>query len=348
MINQEKYYNAIGATELSDEEAVTKALDKAGLFSKLSSFPLASLQFELTSHCNAACKHCYNNSGIHNNVPDAMTAEHWISFARYLVEHGGVFECLLSGGEPLLLGEKLFELMDILHEDGSCFLLQTNGFLLTEDIAKRLKKYRYHWIQISIHGADAEYHDSFCQCRGGWEKAVNGAMMISGNGIPLKIAHCVTPYNLNDIDRMCELAYSLGASAITVGEVCLSGRVAQNQDLLLSDEEREILHRKVKENFSKYQGHMKIKTSNSVRLGLERQRKKPYSTALIRPNGDIRIDGMAPFVIGNILAEDFAEIWEKKINLCWSNPRVTEFISNFGTNDRNYSYINFAEDDIYI
>ncbi len=348
MKDQEKYYDAIGTIDLTDEDAVKNALEKAGLYSKLSSFPLASLQFELTSHCNAACKHCYNNSGIYNNVPDAMTPQKWISFAHYLVEKGGVFECLLSGGEPLLLGESLFELMDILHDDGTCFLLQTNGYLLTRQVAEKLKKYRYHWVQISIDGTTAEYHDFFRQKHGSWEKAVKGAIAVSENRIPLKIAHCVTPYNLNDIDDMCSFAYSLGALAITVGEVCLSGRVAQNQDLLLSGEQRAMLYQKVKENATKYEGRMKIKTSNSVRSGLERQREKPYTAALIRPNGDIRIDGMAPFIIGNILIDDFAEVWAKKINLCWNDPKVTDFIREFDTNDRNYSTINFVADDTYI
>lgn len=57
---------------------------------------------------------------------------------------------------------------------------------------------------------------------------------------------------------------------------------------------------------------------------------------------------MAPFVIGNILHEDFVEIWEKKIATCWEHPKVKEFISNFDEDDRNYSVINFVDQDIYI
>lgn len=342
-----EYYKVIKNLDAIDEAIAKRALEKAGLYSKKEIFPLASLQFELTSHCNAACKHCYNNSGASNSVPDAMTPEKWISFAKYLVAHGGVFECLLSGGEPLLLGEKLFELMDILHEDGTLFLLQTNGALLTENIAKRLKKYHYHWVQISIDGIDDTYHDTFRQKKGLWSKAVAAARAVSAYMIPLKIAHCVTPYNLHDIDKMCAFAYSLGASAITIGELCLSGRASQNQDLLLSKDQRIVLCQRVRENALLYQGRMIVKSSNSVLSGLQRQRGSPASAALIRPNGDIRIDGMAPFVIGNVLKDDFADIWEKKIYTCWKNPQVTEFISSF-EDDRNYSMINFVNDDIHI
>ena len=343
----QKYYKAIETLNAIDEAAAKRALEKTGLYSKKDVFPLASLQFELTSHCNAACKHCYNNSGADNSLPDAMTPEKWIAFAKYLVNHGGVFECLLSGGEPLLLGEKLFELMDILHNGGTLFLLQTNGALLTENIVKKLKKYRYHWVQISIDGTNEAYHDSFRQKKGLWSKAVAAALAVSSNQIPLKIAHCVTPCNLNDIDDMCSFACSLGASAITVGELCLSGRASQNQDLLLSDAQRDFLYQRVKENALRYQGRMIVKSSNRVLTGLQRQRESPASAALIRPNGDIRIDGMAPFVIGNVLRDDFAEVWKKKIDTCWNDPKVTEFISNFD-NDRSTSLINFVDHDIYI
>ncbi|MCI9345724.1 MAG: radical SAM protein [Lachnospiraceae bacterium] len=348
MENRAKKYNAIKREKLQNELAVNKALQEAGMYLESHVFPVPSLQFELTTHCNAACKHCYNNSGLCNNVPDRMTSEKWIDFAEYLVNHGGVFECLLSGGEPLLLGENLFKIMDILHEDGSCFMLLTNAYLMTAEKAKRFSKYRYHWLQISIDGVGAEYHDAFRQKNGSWERAVKGASLVAENGIPLKIAHCVTPYNLQDIDDMCDLAYSLGASCITVGELCLSGRVAQNTDLLLSNDQREILYRKVKENFYRYQGRMRIKSSNSVRSGLERHFKRPNSGAIIRPNGDIRLDGMAPFVIGNILKEDFAEVWAKKLNKCWQDAKVEEFISSFNEDDRNYQFINYVEDDIKI
>lgn len=348
MKNQEKYHDAIAEIDPSNETAIKNALEKAGLYSNLQIFPLATLHLELTEHCNAACKHCYNNSGTQNGISDAMTPENWISFVKYLVKLGGVFECIISGGEPLLLGEALYDIMDVLHNDGTLFLLQTNGYLLTKDVVARLKKYHYHYLQVSIDGVNAEYHDSFRQKRGSWEKAIDAASMVAQNEIPLKIAHCVTPYNLQDIDEMCALAYSLGASAITIGEVCLSGRVAQNRDLLLSAKQREVLTGKVKENHYRYRGRMQIKTSNSVRFGLERQRKRPYSRAFIRPNGDIRIDGMAPFVIGNILAEDFMKAWAEKIDAGWKDQRVTEFISNFAGDDRNYSLINFTDGDIYL
>lgn len=342
-----KFYDAIGNVDLTDEKAVWTALNKSGLHSKSQIFPLMSLHFELTSHCNMLCKHCYNKSGG-KNKSDAMTVEKWIDFAKYLVERGGVFECLLSGGEPFLFGDKVFDIMDVLHDDGTLFLFMTNGYFLTADRAKRLSKYHYHWLQISIDGADADYHDSFRSCKGSWEKAVKAAKIVAEFGIPLKITHCVTPDNLHEIDKMCTLAYSLGATSILVGEICFSGRAAENKNLFLNAEQKNILRQKVNENFERYKGRMKVKTSNPVRYGLERQLKSPRSSAVIRPNGDIRLDGMTPFVAGNILRDDFEEIFSHKIEKCWQNPAVLKFISEFDDDDKNFSTINYLANDVYL
>ena len=93
---------------------------------------------------------------------------------------------------------------------------------------------------------------------------------------------------------------------------------------------------------------MQIRMTNSVRVGLINHSKRPSSGAVIRPNGDIKIDGMAPFVIGNILKDDFETIWKKKINICWQDSRVIEFINNFDDNDRNFNYINYFDENIKI
>lgn len=347
MDNRRRYLNIIRKMNLQDENLISTALKQKGFYSENKTYPLSSLHFELTSRCNAFCKHCYNNSGI-DNVVDMMTPEKWIIFSKYIVDKGGVFECLLSGGEPLLLGERLFDIMDVLHEDGTIFLVMTNGQLLTEEIARKLKKYQYHWMQVSIDGATKEYHDWFRQSQGCWEKAIRGAEIIANNKMPLKIAHCVTPYNLNEIDDMCKLAYSLGATSIMIGGISLSGRTGINQDLLLSEFEKKVMEDKIENNKLKFNGKLQVKSANCVKQGLIKHSKRPRSGAIIRPNGDIRIDGMAPFIIGNILRDDFTDIWERKIDICWKDFRVQDFINGFDKNDRNKKYINYIEKDILL
>ena len=168
------------------------------------------------------------------------------------------------------------------------------------------------------------------------------------SGIPLKIAHCVTPYNIDKIDDMCELAYSLGASEIIAGRISYSGRAAKNTNYILSYEEEKYLESKIKENAEKFSGKMIIKNANKVKDGLERHKRNPRSCAVIRPNGDVRIDGMAPFVVGNILVDDFYTIWKDKIEDAWNNEKVIKFISEFDRADINCESINYVMNDIIL
>lgn len=342
-----KIYRARDMKQMKEEKERIHALQSAKLYPTSFAFPL-TLQFELTSHCNVYCKHCYNNSGTCNNENDTMTPERWIDFSKYLVKHGGIFECILSGGEPLLLGKQLFEIMNILHDDGTCFLLITNGYLLNKEYVSTLSRYRYHWLQVSIDGSDEKYHDAFRQRVGSWQRAVEGAFMVSAAGIPLTIAHTVTPQNINKIDDMCNLAYALGASCIMLGEVNLSGRSAANQELLLNAQQKELLLQKYEENYHRYQGKMFVQRSATVKNSVLRYLNTPNSGLIVRPNGDLRLDCMVPFVIGNILENDFEAIWKEKHDKCWSHPKVQEYIAQFDSDDASKMLTNYVDKDIYI
>lgn len=334
-MEKKQSYIKLDASRIAAQKRNIIKLQSAQLYPKQFDFPLL-LQFELTQKCNVFCKHCYNNSGVNNECQDLMTPERWIQFCRYIVEKGGIFECILSGGEPLLLGNELFNIMDILHDDGTYFLLITNGFLLNQNIVNRLKKYHYKWIQISIDGATAEYHDSFRQRKGSWERAISGAFMVSSAGLPLTIAHSVSPQNLKDIDAMCDLAYTIGAGNLILGKISLSGRTFENQDLILSADESDYLLEKIEYNTNRYKGRMQIQRSLDENLQYEQSFGVPCGGLIIRPNGDIRLDCMTPFILGNILHDDFSEIWKEKGCTCWDREEVAKYYEQKRLNIRNY------------
>ena len=222
MKNYVKKYRTLDERNLQTVRANIKLLQNAGAYPQKYNYPI-TLQFELTAQCNLACKHCYNRSGDRDRET-LMTPEKWCELSRQIVADGGIFQCIISGGEPLLLGDKLFDIMDILHDDGTSFVVISNALLLTKEKVKRFEKYRFFWFQISIDGSPAEIHDKFRGVNGSFEKAVNGALEISNAGIPLVIAHTVTPANISKMEDMVKLSYKLGANSIILGEVLPSWR----------------------------------------------------------------------------------------------------------------------------
>jgi len=329
-------YKKYDETEIESTKRVISNLQDNGLYPHKFNMPLL-LQLELTSKCNLHCKHCYNDSNNQKSQQDEMSVEKWISFCKYIVNNGGVFECVISGGEPLLLGDDLYKIMDILHDDGTTFLLITNGYLLNEKTVKRLAKYRYKWIQVSIDGVNAEYHDSFRERKGSWERAVKGAFLVTKAGLPLTIAHSVSALNICDVDKMCELAYQLGAGSIILGEIIPSGRAFFNERYLLDDEQREQLYEMVEKNSEKYKGRMIVQRSANTKFQLQKYQSSPTSGVVIRPNGSIRLDCMMPFTIGNVLTDDFCNVWKSKAINCWHTEKAISYIENLEQNRlKNY------------
>ena len=317
-----------------------------GCYPKKFNFPL-SMQFEVISKCNLKCRHCYNRSGG-ARPEDAMTGDKWIEFAKKLVEKGGILEATISGGEPLLLGDKLFEIMDILDADNTIFNFISNGYFFDKKILDRLKKYRFYWIQISMDSYSSKLHDEFRGVQGSWEKAARAAYMVALSGIPLRIASTVTPKDINHLEKFVHMAINLGASYLVIGAVMPSGRAFDNTEIFLSREDMNNFYEKMKTLQEHYKDNLSILVSSSPRTQLNYSSTEKLNGAIVRPNGDIRLDCTCPFVIGNVLRDDIEEIWAKYYD-CWQNPLVKKFIESCDPISGKNSFAeNYNGEDIYI
>lgn len=321
-------------------------LQKIGAYPERFLYPI-TLQFELTGACNLLCKHCYNRSGDADRET-LMTPEKWVELSKQIVKDGGIFQCILSGGEPLLLGDRLFDIMDILHDDGTSFVVITNALLLTKEKVSRFTKYRYFWFQISIDGATAEVHDEFRGVKGSFDKAIHGALEVSDAGIPLVIAHSVTPQNLNQVEDMVNLAYQLGANSIILGEILPSGRAYGNENIILTEEQRNTLYGKISELSKKYQGRITIQRSADLKTQMQRYSVDINGGGIIRPNGDFRLDCMAPFTIGNVLEKSIKDMWLEKGIDVWRTEAVQNFIDSIDEGRQTSNIKNHVENDLKI
>ena len=339
-----KKYRTLDERNLQVTKKNLLALQEAGAYPKKFDYPI-TLQFELTGQCNLKCKHCYNRSGDADRET-LMTPEKWCELSRQIVADGGIFQCIISGGEPLLLGDKLFDIMDILHDDGTSFVVISNGLLLTKKFAQKFNKYRYFWFQISIDGSTAELHDEFRGVNGSFERAVNGALEISDLGIPLVIAHTVTPKNLAYVEVMVNLSYNLGANSIILGEVTPSGRAYEHAEILLSDEQKNILYGQIETLGQKYSGKIMIQRSAELKIQMERYMNEVNAGGIIRPNGDFRLDCMAPFTIGNVLEKSVKEIWLEKGIDAWQSEDVKKFVASIDEDAQTAAIMNHVDIDV--
>lgn len=306
------------------------------------------LQFELTSKCNLTCKHCYNSSGL-DHYKDSMTPEDWNNLAHQIVTDGGIFQAIISGGEPLLLGSHLFDFMDILHADGTAFILITNGMLVRHSTVQKLKKYKYFWVQVSIDDLHANKHDEFRGVTGSWQKAVDAAFLFSGAGLPLRIAHSITPDNIDDLEMMIDFSYQLGASSIVCGAIMPSGRAVGSTNLVPTNQSYlNEIYDIVEKMQMKYAGRMLVLNSAEHLTDIYKKQAMPNSAAVIRPNGDIRMDCTMPFCIGNVKEVSIKDIWKQNGLSCWNSKQVKDYISKLDKYGNHPNHRNHLDPDFKI
>src|SRR6266480_7026022 len=104
-----------------------------------------SVQLDLTYRCNERCIHCYLD---HHDHGEMTTAE--IKDLLDQMAEAGVFYLTISGGE-ILMRRDFFEILEHARLRTFCIKLKTNGVLIREKEAQRLRELRVESVQISIY-----------------------------------------------------------------------------------------------------------------------------------------------------------------------------------------------------
>lgn len=102
----------------------------------------ARVQWEVTSECNHDCIHCYNYWRKDKEQASAFnknfSADYYLSLAQKIIEQKPVI-VTITGGEPLLVFEKIKPAVELLLSAGIKVTFNTNATLLTPDIIKFLE-----------------------------------------------------------------------------------------------------------------------------------------------------------------------------------------------------------------
>jgi MoaA/NifB/PqqE/SkfB family radical SAM enzyme len=125
-----------------------------------------------TRKCNLHCVHCYS-SASDKDPTEVLSTRQAKSFICDLADFG-VPVILFSGGEPLLRND-IFELASFAYEQGIRTALSTNGTLISEDMAKKIKNSSFAEVGISLDGI-GDKNDRF--------RGKNGAYKASETALP--------------------------------------------------------------------------------------------------------------------------------------------------------------------
>jgi radical SAM protein with 4Fe4S-binding SPASM domain len=137
---------------------------------------------------------------------------------------------ILTGGEPLVRKD-IFDLAGYASDIGFTVVLGTNGVLLREAEAKRMRQSGIQGASISLDSVDAARHDAFRRLPGSWDAAVRATKILSAEGLDFSIHNSVTDWNADEMPAMIELARNLGARVLNFFFLVRTGRGADLTDI---------------------------------------------------------------------------------------------------------------------
>jgi len=183
--------------------------------------------WSVTHRCNLNCTHCY----VYQDSPKKeMTYDEACTIIDQLSEAKN-FILVFFGGEALLR-QDIFDLMRYASEKNVQAALASNGTLITEEVAKKLKDVGVGYVQVSIDGLK-DVHEQI-RGIGTFEKAISAIEICLNEGLYTCIGTTITQQNVHQIYDLVELAKSLKVQKFEIIDFVPSGKASHQAHVTLS------------------------------------------------------------------------------------------------------------------
>jgi radical SAM protein with 4Fe4S-binding SPASM domain len=164
--------------------------------------------------------HCYSKSE-NKTYQNELTTNEAKAFIRDLAEFG-VPVLLFSGGEPLLRRD-LFETAQLASDLGIRAVLSTNGTLITEAQAQRMKTAGFSYVGVSLDGI-GETNDKFRGVHNAFDAAVQGIRNCIKAGVKTGLRFTVTKHNYKDVPEIFTFIENEGIPRVCFYHLAYVGR----------------------------------------------------------------------------------------------------------------------------
>jgi radical SAM protein with 4Fe4S-binding SPASM domain len=270
----------------------------------------------LTYACNSDCGHCYVPPQRRKMA--SLSEEDWRRVMDRLWEVG-VPHVTFTGGEATL-HPHLRELIGYAEDVGLVTGLLTNGRRLADrDYLAGLVEAGLDHVQITLESHDEAVHDAMVGAPGAWKQTVQGIKNALSQPLYVLTNTTLTRRNADHVRRTVEFLADLGLSQVAANGMIHSGKGKGNPDALTEVE----LAPYVEEFFDAAAGRglnflwytpTRYEDLNPIELGvgIKTCSAAKYNLA-VEPNGDVLPCQSYFEVLGNILTDEWRNIWNSPL-----------------------------------
>ncbi len=280
------------------------------------------------------CDHCYRDAGVRTseelNTQEGETLIDEIAKAGFKI-------MIFSGGEPFMR-EDIFQLVSHAKSRGLRPVFGTNGTLIKEETAKRLKKVGTMGVGISLDSLDVTKHDGLRRYEGAWKGAVEGMENCRRAGLPFQIHTTVMGWNNQEIEGITDFAVEMGAVAHHIFFLVPTGRAVNIEEESLRAEEYENVLSRIMEKQKTVEielkptcapQFMRIAKEMGMNLRFGRGCLAGTSYCIIGPKGQVQPCAYLNMELGNVKETPFSEIWAN--HEVFNRLRTLEYSGGCGT-----------------
>ena len=274
-----------------------------------------TLQWHLSENCNLKCLHCYQE----NHKPICLNYKKlekiyndYKELLKVLDKRGHIN---ITGGEPLC-NPYLFKILDLIKKDSNLisFSILTNGTLINEEIAKKIKSYNPSYVQVSLEGGKRT--NDYIRGKGTYKKIGNAIKLLNKEGIYTSISFTANHLNYKEFKKVVKYGEKLKVNSIWSDRFIPLGSSKDKELTLSLDETKEYLKILGEERRKLKFKNSKTNVSMVRALQFKETNDIPYSCSCasslltVMENGDLVPCRRMPIVVGNLFKDSMINLYK--------------------------------------
>lgn len=274
------------------------------------------MQWHLSEKCNLKCLHCYQENHKPIELKYSDLEEIYKQYKELLSKLNMKGHINITGGEPLC-SSYFFKILDLIKEDSEniSFSILTNGTLITEEMAKKIKSYNPYYVQVSLEGGKKT--NDYIRGKETYKKIAKGIINLKKQDIFTSISFTANKLNYKEFPKVVKYARKYKVDNVWSDRYIPLGG-SEDKDLALNYEQTREYLRIMGEERKKLISKKKNITTISMNRALQFQETNDFAygctagdTLLtVMENGDLVPCRRMPIVVGNLLNYNMYELYK--------------------------------------